>query len=344
MSNYRRIISLFILIVFFMKFWNYFLYYKINIREEFLIQYPFHPRNRPLRVLSYNVFLRPPMISHCHGDYKNERLRLITKVFPYFDIILIQEMYTCLNFRCSSLINQANKTGLSYHYCTYSPSLMSRHLANNALLILSRYPILSTDYINFTNYGSYDSIIEKGADYVKIRIGPDLCLHTFNTHLQSSYARTDPIAKKIRHRQLGELRSFVKSKVNQSEPLICGGDFNINANDQEEKQTLYNFMSPYVDTHLNCTSPTFLVPYDSSGKEITDATILCKKCCQNFKNTSSDKLRLDKQRLDYMFYNPVNPRMKLTRTQVVPFYIQNPKLDFHLLSDHFALYSEFQIN
>ena len=345
MYNYRRVATFFILVVFFMKFWNYFLYYRINKREGFLIQYPFHPKNKPLRVLSYNVFLRPPMISHCHGDFKNERMNLIGKIFPFFDIILLQEVYTCLNFRCSSLINQAAKVGFNYHYCTYSPSLMSRHLANNALLILSRYPILSTDYINFTSYGSYDSIIEKGADYIKIRIGPDLCLHTFNTHLQSSYAKKDPLTKMIRHEQLKELRNFIGSKVGKNEPVICGGDFNINTQDHNELQTLYNTMAPYVDTHQNCPSPTFLVPYDNLGKEKTDVTILCKKCCQNIKNSGrKTKPDLDKQRLDYIFYDPNNQRLQLSKTQVIPFYIKNPKLDFHLLSDHFAVYSEFKIS
>ena len=342
MYNYRRVACVLILFVFFLKFWNYFLYYRIAKRDASLIKYPFHPKNKPLRVLCYNVYLRPPMISHCHGDYKNERLNMICKILPYFDIILFQEIYTCLNFRCSHIINKASQFGFNHHYCTYSPTLISRHLANNALLILSRYPILARDYINFSNYGSYDSVIEKGCDYVKIGLTPDLSIHTFNTHLQSSYAKNDDRAKKIRLDQLRELRKFIDSKMIGKEPIICGGDFNINVYDQEEKKTLYNMMYPYVDTHEDCQTPTILVPYDKQNKENTDVTVLCKKCCNKLRDEKN--LTFDKQRLDYIFYDKGHSRLQLQKKQVIPFFVKNPSLDFHLLSDHFALYSEFKVN
>jgi hypothetical protein len=105
-------------------------------------------------------------------------------------------------------------------------------------------------------------------------------------------------------------------------------------------------MSPYTDTHENCQSPTFLVPYDIHGKENTDVTVLCKKCCQNIRANISTKkeLTLDKQRLDYIFYDKRQKQLELKKTKVIPFFVKNPKLDFHLLSDHFALYSEFQVN
>ena len=65
--------------------------------------------------------------------------------------------------------------------------MFSKHLANNALLILSRFPIISNDYISFSKYGGYDGIIEKGCNYCKIQVGINTNIHLFNTHLCKLY-------------------------------------------------------------------------------------------------------------------------------------------------------------
>ena len=108
------------------------------------------------------------MIAHCHNDFKDERTNLIKNIFPYFDVILLQEVHTCLNFRCNNLIEEGFKCGLRYHYYSNGPSILSRFLSNNGLLILSKYPISSSDCMPYSKCASYDTIIEKGCDYIKI--------------------------------------------------------------------------------------------------------------------------------------------------------------------------------
>ena len=57
-------------------------------------------------------------------------------------------------------------------------------------MILSKFPIIKSDCISFNSYASYDSIMEKGCIYAKIKVSHNLKpIHIFNSHLQSSYSK-----------------------------------------------------------------------------------------------------------------------------------------------------------
>jgi endonuclease/exonuclease/phosphatase family metal-dependent hydrolase len=296
-----------------------------------------HISNKKLRVLSYNVFLRPPIISHKCGDFKNERTQLITNIFPYFDIILLQEVHTCLNFRCNTLITEARRHGLFYHYCNYGPAIFSRYLSNNGLLILSKYPITASDCIAFNNCVSYDTIIEKGCNYIRVNLFPNLDIHVFNSHLQSSYQKVDKICENIRAQQLVQIKDFIKSKCNmEKDAIICGGDFNINSFNIGEYKQLNNTLSPLIDTLLGSTESTINIPYDSQGLEDNQVCTVCKKCLPQLKH-----MDIEPQRLDYIYYNENHSRLKYKSSKILPLKINRPDLEFLNLSDHAALASEF---
>ena len=323
-----------------MKFWNYYMLYNLNLPKKNL-KLNLYNKGSSVKILSYNIFLRPPFISHSHSDYKDERCQIFSHLLGSYDIILLQEVHTCFNFRCNNLIESASKHGLIYHHITYGSSMFSKHLSNNGLLILSRFPILKNDYISFNNYSGYDGIIEKGCNYCKIQIGINTNIHLFNTHLQSSVCKDDNECNNIRNLQLKQLKKFIdiKKEDEPKSPIICCGDFNINYFNLQQKNDLYKNMYPLQDLFNNDKQHTIDILYDKNDVENENICNVCKKCKEIIK---CDYIT-DPQRLDYIFYYDHYNKLKLKEKKIIPFNINTIEFGFSKLSDHSALYSEFTL-
>jgi len=327
-----------IILIICIKLWSFCIKYRLKLSPERGLFFPtFNSKisSNELRVLTYNVYLRPPLISHKHGDYKNKRCSILSKLLHSFDIIFLQEVHTCFNFRCSDIIREAIYQGLPYHVCTYGPSVLSRQVSNNGLLILSRYPIIEKGSLSYNESATYDSVIEKGAIYAKIMIQPNIFIYVINTHLQSSYLRTDINAMKIREKQLIQLESWISEK--KMDNLICGGDFNIDSH-SSELHILQKYMNNMNDSICGSINNDFTieVPYNLDNKEETSICTVCHKCNHNIK----PNITLNKQRVDYLFYSP---SFQVLDRRILPMNISNPEFPFTRLSDHKAVYTHFII-
>ena len=90
-------------------------------------------------------------------------------------------MFETLSTRKEKLIRAAIKQGLLY-YSTPKKKLISTKILDSGLVILSRFPIVETDFHAF-KVGTYrDSIMDKGCLYCKIKIGENNCINIFNAH------------------------------------------------------------------------------------------------------------------------------------------------------------------
>lgn len=92
-----------------------------------------------IRILSYNIFLRPPPIKNNDNDWKDERLDDFIKQIYNYDIICLQEMFATFSSRKFKIIRAAAQAGFFFYVETESPSFFSTHLVDGGLLILSRY-------------------------------------------------------------------------------------------------------------------------------------------------------------------------------------------------------------
>lgn len=104
-----------------------------HISEEKVLQ------RSHVKILTYNIFLRPPPVKNNDNDWKDERLADFIKLLDLFDIICLQEMFGAFNNRKQELIKYANKSGLFFYCDSPSPSFFSKFLVDGGLLILSRY-------------------------------------------------------------------------------------------------------------------------------------------------------------------------------------------------------------
>ncbi|KAJ3357817.1 ribosomal 40S subunit protein S1B [Entophlyctis luteolus] len=145
-----------------------------------------------VRVISYNIFLRPPGISTNTSDYKNARLTYFSNfVLPAYDIVCLQEIFSSGSSRLGKLLAHAKKIGFEYHVASPSKGILNTSV-DGGLLILSRYPIVKMDRITFKRGIYGDKYTAKGAIYAKVKVTPGKHIHVFNTHLQSS-AKDAPV-------------------------------------------------------------------------------------------------------------------------------------------------------
>jgi hypothetical protein len=102
------------------------------------------------RLLTFNLFMRPPGIKNNENDYKDERLDyIIEHVLPSYDIITFQEAFAFANRRIDKLLTAAFDQGFFYH--VDSPRHYPWDLAGDGgLLLLSRFPIKKADRIEFS--------------------------------------------------------------------------------------------------------------------------------------------------------------------------------------------------
>jgi len=139
-----------------------------------------------IKILTYNIFLRPPPVKNNADDYKNERCKIFLKHIDNFDIICLQEVFGFLNRRQHKLICGSMKRGFFHHSSSPDPSFFSSYIVNGGLLTLSRYPIMYEEFRTFKYGVLSDNLSMKGVLYTKIDIS-DCWVHLFNTHLQASY-------------------------------------------------------------------------------------------------------------------------------------------------------------
>ena len=55
--------------------------------------------SRGIKLLTFNVFLRPPPIKTNEDDYKEQRFMEILNVIDNYDIVCFQEMFQTATFR-----------------------------------------------------------------------------------------------------------------------------------------------------------------------------------------------------------------------------------------------------
>ncbi|KYQ92877.1 putative sphingomyelinase [Tieghemostelium lacteum] len=261
-----------------------------------------------VRLLTYNLFIRPPGIRNNKDDYKDERIeclindRLAPKVLkkvesdnegvpnsryridlskfpnvpflspwrtPYhhhnskkhmngmdqfhqdsrfedtptssilgaFDIVCFQELFSAFSYRQRRLIEKAKTLGFSYSATSpLPPYFKSTFLVDGGLVVISRYPIVDSSYLMFTQGVDSDMLASKGVLYCKIKLPNHQLIHLFTTHLQASYinpnALTDTNVRNdgVRTVQLNQLREFILEKTYQdAHPIILAGDLNVDA-------------------------------------------------------------------------------------------------------------------
>ncbi|KAJ3299862.1 calcium calmodulin-dependent protein kinase type 1G [Borealophlyctis nickersoniae] len=206
-----------------------------SINEQALRTFPFPPTPYTIRLLTYNVFLRPPGIKNNVSDHKSARLiRFGEHSLPKYDVVCMQEVFAYGSSRQGKMISYARKAGLEYYVSSPSKGLLNA-MIDGGLLILSRYPIVRSEKLTFKRGVHSDRFSAKGALYAKIAVSPTAHIHVFTTHLQSTYeirATLSDASVVTRLNQLVALKEFIDDCTRNkpaNEPIFLAGTLNVNA-------------------------------------------------------------------------------------------------------------------
>jgi endonuclease/exonuclease/phosphatase family metal-dependent hydrolase len=214
-----------------------------------------------VNLLAYNIFLRPPLIKNNESDHKDDRLEEFIKLLPQFDIICLEEMFGFLNTRKHTMIREAEKAGFLHYSDSTSPSFFTSFLVDGGLLVLSRFPIVATEFRPYP-YGIFsDALSQKGILYVKVQV-KDETLHLFQTHTQASYTGSNKrLSIMTRGDQLALIRAFMQECLakhgwKENEMCLLVGDLNVDArnpfieSDKVKKYPQYKLYSHLGDKEL----------------------------------------------------------------------------------------------
>ncbi|CAB4389647.1 unnamed protein product [Rhizophagus irregularis] len=209
-------------------------------------------RNEP-RLLTYNFFMRPPLIKNNFSDYKEFRLEyFIRNVLKEYDIICLEEMFQFGSSRRTRLLEAARKEG--FNYSLTSPCNTVFNLAiDGGLVMLSKFPIKERDILIYPSGVHSDRFSDKGALYAKIELAQNNVIHLFMTHTQASYVSAPPLTDKsvlVRQEQLSLLRKFIdKCTLNAlpEELIILVGDLNVNSRPQPDSSNVNGDTDEYLN-------------------------------------------------------------------------------------------------
>ncbi|CAK84271.1 unnamed protein product (macronuclear) [Paramecium tetraurelia] len=327
------------------------------------------PEKDIIKILTYNTFLRPPVVNNNGDDYKNERCELIIKELMNFDIVCLQEVFGFLNSRKSILKHKAFKLGFTYQAVSPSPSFFSSQMVDGGLVTLSRYPILSHEFKEFPYGILSDNLSNKGVLYTKILVNGQM-LHLFNTHLQASYVGKESNVRATVSTRIDQLycfKKFVHSTLEQQQAqendlILLVGDYNIDSRYEQGYPNDVLKQFPILQQQLG--NPQKYQEYDAlisimtnNGKDkfinllleqegkflITYADYVEDESGQKkpMEIQLTDKADLlTGQCLDYIFQmipeNQGNPnQIKIKQVNVEKFFVEGQK--FTQLSDHYGV-------
>lgn len=290
--------------------------------------------HRKVRILTYNMFMRPNLwfIKHSVSDYKNQRLELfIENHVQRFDVMLLQELFSLFTLRQHQLLNESYEysavTSFAAYGCFNRNGTLNLPLLDAGVVTVSKFPISASDTHTYTKGNQIDGWMPKQVLWTLLKLPDNRFLNLFNTHMQATHSHrpNKPASDVVRHRQIEEMAQFAREKMHTYKyPALICGDFNLDSRglplDYAQMMNIFNRElrdeeAGYEVVNLQPEHPiTFGCPGETA---LTHASDVESEMC-----------------IDYMFYvGP--PRMYRIRSEVEEF--RQEGCPFTQLSDHYGI-------
>lgn len=178
-----------------------------------------------LQVLTFNIWGVPDVGFQVVSPLREERIAAICERLREgdWDVVLLQEAWIAKDRR------SLEKCG--YKYIVDMDN--ARMAIDSGLMILSKHPVQEKDRLTYPTSTSLstdgEDLARKSAIIAKIQL-PDGPVWVANTHLVSNYDKKNDKYLGRRRRQLEAFAAWAKRKAG-SEPLVVGGDLNIDLKD-----------------------------------------------------------------------------------------------------------------
>lgn len=206
-----------------------------------------------LKVMSWNVFLRPGILSDGQMDRVSDIGSHI--ICCGGDVIVLQEVF---HKRARKRLLQKLDGWYEYHTSIGPTSFFG---VSSGVVIFSKYPIIEERFVSYSKSKGADGLAKKGAVLAKIRFGKQ-DVHIVGTHLQ---AGASAAAKSVQKSQLTELANAV-NLIGDSSIVIFAGDFNITPDEK-----LFAYLSNSLEVKLPDLSPPFYATANFADQDLFPA-------------------------------------------------------------------------
>ena len=114
-----------------------------NKKENKVVNNVNTTNSNKVRILTYNIFMRPPPIHSFESDFKEDRIKLICRqLFDNFDVIAFQECFSFGSTRIDKIKEKAKSHGLLYFSNSKKKNIWNIGI-DGGLCLLSRFPVIN---------------------------------------------------------------------------------------------------------------------------------------------------------------------------------------------------------
>ena len=210
-----------------------------------IIPPPPPPRPRPKRetltVLAYNAFMRVEIL---FNDGQEERARLIPRHLRGFDVIIFSELF-------DNSVRGLLLGGLTSHpFKTSVVGEDSFPQQDGGVVIASKWPIWAEEerlYGRVYSPNEGDAFAQKGVKYACISKN-GRHYHIFGTHTDAGNMAGDRTARRSQFILIDEF--IFRLRIPRDEPVIVGGDLNVNRYNMEYIEMLRRLRCSYPSVQL----------------------------------------------------------------------------------------------
>ncbi|WP_071925393.1 mannan-binding protein [Picosynechococcus sp. PCC 7117] len=199
--------------------------------------------SKSFSILNYNVMLLSrniPGQGNLMQNYRAQEIATAIRNSNPWDVIVINEAFD--NEARNNLSRSLKEAG--YSSATEVVDTNNGKLEDGGVYLQSRWPIMATDQIIFSDCSGFDCQSNKGAVYAKIN-KEGIIYHIFGTHLQADTENSG-----VRANQLRQLETFINQKTGgaqaRREAIIIAGDLNFNYQTAEYDNALETLNAQFL--------------------------------------------------------------------------------------------------
>lgn len=163
-----------------------------------------------MHVLTYNIWGLYKSISN-HSSW---RFGEIGRRLGEFDIVAVQEAW---DKSTEDLISESN-----FPYVVRGPHA-HKFPKDSGLVLLTRYPVLETEFMQFNKCAGFDCFTKKGVLRTRLSLPNGSSLDVYNTHMNAAISLAGQnIGYKIRKSQIQQFTKFLSARSAGVDYLILG--------------------------------------------------------------------------------------------------------------------------
>lgn len=184
-----------------------------------------------VRMLTWNVFLRPRVVFHNAQLPRTAEIIRVLKEEDY-DVVVLQEVF---DKKATRMLKDSLFTRYPNRFGSRKSGLFKTH---GGVLVLSKHPILAVDRVHYTKALGYDKRARKGAWLTEIK-KDGFVFQVTGTHCQSGGGEE---SHAVRLSQLKQIEALLDASRRKGVPQFIAGDLNVNKFNQPRYHSLLTIL------------------------------------------------------------------------------------------------------